>query len=391
MTRVLRESRWVKKPEQDKTSNSGISWRIQQEHHPGNQLHLIAITISFPGLQMKFVVFFFFLCTNLYSQEMAGPQWNRNSMGDNNRGMREASLQGQVLQHDGKPVTGITVRINGLSHIEEAVTDNQGQFQISSLPSGTYDVEATQGTASARQTVILTQGSSNVTLQFDGTAAPEGRPGTSISAQQLKVPDKARKKYEKAMEDMAKHDTEKAFHHLAEALAGFACYADALTMKSVLDFTAGRTEAAAGEAQQAIHCDGSNAKAYFILGAVFNAQGQNENAIQTLSQGIRFQPEAWQPYYELGKSFLALHRGPDAVAQLHRAAELAHNSFPPVYAALAAALLQVKDYVSARTQYLLFLKAAPNSPEADKVKQVVSQIEARLHSNPPPTQNQTQR
>jgi tetratricopeptide (TPR) repeat protein len=305
--------------------------------------------------------------------------------------MRETFLQGEVLQHDGKPAAGITVRINGLSHIEQAVTDNQGQFQFSSLPPGTYDIDAVLGTSSAHQTLVLTQGSSNVTLQFDGGSASETKPGASVSAQQLKVPDKARKKYEKAIEDLAKHDTQKAFNHLAQSLATFACYADALTLKSVLDFTAGHTQAAADEAQQAIHCDGSNAKAYFVLGAAFNAQGQNENAIRTLNQGIRFQPEAWQPYYELGKSFLALHRAPDAVAQLHRAAELAHNSFPPVYAALASALLQIKDYVSSRAQYLLFLKAAPNGPDADKVKKVVSQIEAKLHLNSSAQNPSTQR
>ncbi len=336
-------------------------------------------------MKSVFIFLFLFLCASAYSQDLSGPRWGSNFPGgSNNRGMRDSSLQGVVLRQDGKPAAAITVRINGLARVDQTTTDNQGQFQFSAIPSGTYDVEATQGTSSTRETIIVNQGGANVTLKLDGpsSSAAEEHPGKSISAQQLKVPDKARKKYEKALEEAEKRNTEKALHHIQEALASFACYAEALTLKSVLDFSAGKTQAAADEAQQAIHCDGSNAKAYFVLGAAFNAEGQNENAIRTLNQGIRFEPDAWQPYYELGKSFLALHRAPDAVAQFHRAVELAHNSFPPLYATFATALLQVKDYVNARAQFLLFLKAVPNSPDADKVKQVVSQIEAQLHLNP---------
>ncbi|HEY1936980.1 MAG TPA: carboxypeptidase regulatory-like domain-containing protein [Candidatus Angelobacter sp.] len=295
--------------------------------------------------------------------------------------MHESSLQGQVLTHDGSPAADVAVRVSGTTGTEQTITNSQGQFQFLTLSTGIQEVEAASGISSARQTIMLNQGSSDITLRLEGASASGNNSGNSISVQQLKVPDKAREKYEKAVGEEEKQHTEKALKKIEEALAAFPCYADALTLKSVMDLGAGRAKPAADEAQRAIHCDASAAKAYFVLGAAFNAQGQHENAIRTLNEGIRFQPNAWQPYYELGKSFLALHRAAEAIPQLNRAAALANNSFPLIHTTLASALLQIKDYIGARAQLLLFLKAAPEGPEADRAKTLVSQLEARLHAN----------
>ena len=149
-------------------------------------------------------------------------------------------------------------------------------------------------------------------------------------------------------------------------------------LKSVLDLGEGRAGMAADEAQQAVHCDESNGKAYFVLGAAFNAQQKYQDAVRALNEGIRFQPDAWQPYFELGKSLLAMRRVNEAVSQLKRAETLSNNTFAPIHTVLATALLQLNDYQDARTQLSLFLKAAPNHPDAQKAKTLLAQIDARL-------------
>ena len=331
---------------------------------------------------MKSLFLFLLLCTTyIYSQDLGDRAWDRSSGMAGRVGNHGTLIQGTVLMHDGSPATGITVHITGVGANDGAVTDNRGHFEFSNLPGGAYEVSAESGTLFARQSLMANMEAPEITLRFDDANSPQqGTSGSSISVQQFKVPDKARKEYEKAVEEAGKQNTEKALKKLSAALASFACYADALTLKSVLELSAGQPKIAADEAQHAIHCDGSNGKAYFVLGAAFNALGQHQDAIRTLNEGIRFQPEAWQPYYELGKSFLAMNRGSEAVSQLNRAAQLAKNSFPQIYVALASALMSIRDYANARAQLLLFLKMAPSNPDAGKIKTLVARIEAQMGS-----------
>ncbi len=52
------------------------------------------------------------------------------------------SMEGRVLDRDGRPVTGIRVSLTGpsLQGIRETASDKRGYFRFFSLPSGTYDV-----------------------------------------------------------------------------------------------------------------------------------------------------------------------------------------------------------------------------------------------------------
>lgn len=330
-----------------------------------------------------FFIFLLFICIgDLSAQDFGRESLGRGSTAENNFNHERSSLQGQVLNGDGSPAVGATVRLTGLSGSQVATTDSQGAFHFSDLHGGTYDLEAESGTLSVQRTVIANFEAPQVTLHFDAPrTAEKGTPRNSVSVQQLKVPDKARKEYEKAVEEAAKQNTEKALSRLSRALAHYSCYSDALTLKSVLDLGAGRTRPAADEAQQAVHCDGSNGKAYFVLGAALNAQQQYQDAIRALNEGIRFQPDVWQPYYELGKSLLGLHRTTEAVAQLKKAESMSHSSYPPVHAALGSALLEMGNYQDARAQLLLFLKAGPDRPEAERVKSLLAQIDTRLQSS----------
>jgi tetratricopeptide (TPR) repeat protein len=332
--------------------------------------------LSFPLLFLLSLL----LCTNLHSQD-SGLQWNRMSRSGADFSNNQSSLQGQVLNHDGSPAAGITVRITGVSGMEVATTDNEGNFQFAGLQGGTYDLVAESGSLSAHQTVMLNLPGPQITLRFDSPGTPESNlPRNNVSVQQLKVPDKARKQYEKAVEEAGKQNTEKALSRISQALKAYPCYADALTLKSLLDLGAGQAQVAADEAQQAIHCDGASGKSYVALGAALNVQQHYQDAIRTINEGMRFQPDAWQAYYELGKSLLGLNRTADAVSQLRRAEALSHDSFPPLHVTLGSALLQMKDYQNARAQFLLFLKAAPEHPAAARVKMLVAQIDAKLQS-----------
>ena len=331
-----------------------------------------------------------FFTINLYSQDASVSAAERPSTMQRHTGTGGLSLQGHVVTSDGSPAASATVRIIGTTGSYVMTTNDAGAFQFLDLPQGTYALEVASGPSFAEHTLMLRSDVPDLTIQLAGSPAAQQTASShnaSVSVQQLKVPDKARNAYQDAVQELAKHNSEKASKKLAQALEHFSCYSDALATKSVLDLASGQTNLAADEAQQAIRCDATNPKAYVVMGAALNAQGQHLDAIRTINEGIRFKPDAWQPYYELGKAFIGLHRFTEAISQLKKAQQIAPDAFAYIHVTLGSALLGLQNYAAARNEFLLFLKkASPQDPDALQVKKVVGEIDAKI--GPVPLQSQ---
>eukprot|EP01136_Pigoraptor_vietnamica_P032207 Opistho-1_new@93789 len=73
------------------------------------------------------------------------------------------SISGQVLDDTKMPIPGVSILIDGSTRI--TVTDNNGNYKISGLNSGTYTLTAKYiGFATTKLTANV--GASNVTLNF---------------------------------------------------------------------------------------------------------------------------------------------------------------------------------------------------------------------------------
>ena len=199
------------------------------------------------------------------------------------RNVASSSLFGTVIAHDGTSLSHVTVRITGLSGIQEVITDETGRFQFGDLHPGTYEVTALNGTSQAHQTVIVSDGLAEVTLTVDSRSAATKQPGSSVSAQALGVPEKARRRYDHALEEVKKRNYEKAMHDVTEALHQCSCYSDALALKAVLELEAGQPASTLADSQKAIQCDGSNAQAYFVMASAYNQLRRPEDAIRAIN------------------------------------------------------------------------------------------------------------
>src|SRR5207302_6762275 len=84
----------------------------------------ILLPTHFGRLPMKLFFFVFALIwtTSLYSQNSEFPQWNQNPRSRNSLGNLQSYLQGQVLNIDGSPANGITVRITGANGTQASTT-----------------------------------------------------------------------------------------------------------------------------------------------------------------------------------------------------------------------------------------------------------------------------
>ena len=327
-------------------------------------------------LLMEFLCMSFLVC----AVSMRAQQTSFGLPGDRHRSLTASSLRGEVINSDGSSTSYLTVRITGVSGMQEAITDESGRFQFANLQPGTYDVVTTSGTAESRQTVVVSGGESQVTLRLDRPGVNQGPPGASVSAKQLHVSEKAWQHYSHALEDVKKHDFEKAMKDVTEAIGKDPCFADALTLKGVLELDAGHPDSTLTDSQKAIQCDASNAGAYFVMASAYNRLKRPDDAIRVANQGVRFHPDTWQPYFELGIAFSSQQRYDDAANNLRHAEQLAQGNFAPIHSMLGYVLFHMENYTDAATELRLFLKEEPSGPNAETVRQALAEVESQMNS-----------
>ena len=76
------------------------------------------------------------------------------------------------------------------------------------------------------------------------------------------------------------------------------------------------------------------APSYFALGALLNEQHKPNEAIKTIEQGLKFEPNSWTGHVELCRSYFALNDVPNAKEHALRAHVLRPDS-PVVHISLA--------------------------------------------------------
>src|SRR5579864_4165260 len=260
------------------------------------------------------------------------------------------SISGTVQDTLGNPLQDVRVELTDGSGavVNSAYTSSSGHFEFTRVASGTYIVVATSGLQQASERVDASSFSNMVSIRMQGSGKPaDGVEGNSISIAQYRVPAKAREAYRKAHEAVEKGKMDDAHKHLARALELCPNYADALTLRAVLELNERDSQAAVSDLDKAIQADGNNAMAYMVMGSALNMQGKFDEAIRSLQRGQSLAPNYWQGYFEMGKSYIGKANYPDALRQLERAEGLAPADYPLISLLRAHALLAMKQFPEA--------------------------------------------
>ena len=124
----------------------------------------------------------------------------------------------------------------------------------------------------------------------------------TVSLAQYKGPKKAREEFKKAESALNDRKTEEAEKHLAKALEIHPEYADALTMRGIMNLEQKNYDAAISDLDHAIKADPGYAMAYIAMGATFNMTQRFDEALQSLDRGVALAPQSWQAYFEMAKA-----------------------------------------------------------------------------------------
>ncbi len=299
-------------------------------------------------------------------------------------------VSGTVVTSDGHPATN--ARIDAINTqtgqiAASAYTNSSGAFSLAGIGAGEFEIVATMGLSDARERVSVSHREvvNNIRLQLpDGQEPSVAKAGNqySVSVAQMKVPDKARKAYERARKALDRSEVAEATKADTEALAEYPDYADALTLRGIIELDAHQTDKACADLEKAVSLDPSNGMNSIALGAAYNILQRYDDAQRVLQRGIASAPQAWQGYYEMGKAYVGQGKYEDALAQLGRATDLAPKMFAAIHLVKAHAFLSLKNYDQSMLEMQQYLDQAPKGPDADQVRDTMQRVRAFAAVNP---------
>jgi tetratricopeptide (TPR) repeat protein len=290
-------------------------------------------------------------------------------------------ISGTVRDLDNRPVSGVHVELQDCLTsrlVASAYTFANGSFELREIPRGQYEVVVTSGISEARTRVEL-PGNNDVTLRIASNASVADKSSgskSSVSLSQMKVPGKAQKLFQKAMDAFRLSHLDDAFSFVQKALGLYPDYARALTLRGVMNLQRGDTQSAEPDLQKAVELDYSDDMGFVALASLYNTEGKFDKALQILDRGMTVHPNSWQALSEMARGQIGKHNYEDALKSIAKA----ENYVPPTVNYLhlfrAQALAGLGNIPGAVTELNTYLAKEPTGQNAEVAHKMLGKLGA---------------
>jgi tetratricopeptide (TPR) repeat protein len=287
---------------------------------------------------------------------------------------RPTLIHGLILTAQGQPVDRATVEMRNLRGMKIAAgfTDSAGKFAITTTAKpGEYVLLVAKESQTGDERITLDQLDREVTIAFpvvSGTAAAQSQPMYTVSAQELRVPAKARAHLKLAHQEFSKLNFAGAEREINQALQVDSICASAFSMRALVRLASRDPSGAIEDATRALALDSGEADAYVALATAYNSLREFQSAEMAAQQALSRRPNFWQARLEMAK---ALYGEGRFVLALRELDEL-NNDFPDVHLVRADILQRLDRGQEAAEQFSQFLREAPNDPRSDQIKRIVA-------------------
>jgi Tfp pilus assembly protein PilF len=265
--------------------------------------------------------------------------------------------------------------------IQENYTDMDGRVSFSIPPSDNYQVRVTgPGIETSRASFELFAGESFhresvvVKLTEDGK---KNLPGGMVSAAMLNVPAKARREYDKGMEQMQKGKLDDAKKHLQKATEIYPDYDWAFNNIGVIDM---RTKDVAGAREaftRAVAINNKNFDADRNLARLELGENNYEGAQKLLRDALSSKPGDPTSLGMLAFAEFKTRQFDQALSDAEKVHQDGTDAFPLAHLVAASIRESKGDLVGAQKQYEMYVKEAPDSPQAQVAKEGLERIQAQ--------------
>ena len=286
---------------------------------------------------------------------------------------RPTLIHGLILTAQGQPVDRATVEVRNLRGMKIAAgfTDSAGKFAITTTAkAGEYVLLVAKELQIGDKRITLDQLDREVEIALPGTsgsAAKTSQQTYTVSAQELRVPAKARAHLKLAHQEFIKLNFAGAEREIDQALQVDSICAAAFSMRAFLRLASRDPSRAIEDATHALVLDSDEANAYVALATAYNSLREFESAETAAQQALQRLPDFWQGRLELTK---ALYGEGRLVLALRELDEL-NNDFPDVHLVRANILQRLDRSQEAAEEFSEFLRESPNDPRSEQVKRIV--------------------
>jgi tetratricopeptide (TPR) repeat protein len=290
-----------------------------------------------------------------------------------------AMIAGRVLYGDGRPATAVTVQLQTSEGAPAGLesTNSSGEFSFTGIRPGRYTVMVWQ--AGYRTVIEVVEargrlaGAANTLVL---TLVPEGKPGAparaagaTISVEELKIPEKARREYREGVASLTAGKQAEAASHFERAVKLYPRYAEGYIRLGLVHAEQSQFPRAKREIGKAIQLDPKNPDGYAALGFVHRKAGERAEAAAALRQAIALRESDWFAQMELGALLLEEKKPAEALPHLLRAHQL-HPQLASIHLLLYNALIFLDRGRAALAELDEFLAHFPNDPDAVRLRQV---------------------
>jgi tetratricopeptide (TPR) repeat protein len=279
--------------------------------------------------------------------------------------------------------------ISGTSgaQVEELFTNDRGEATFVNVALGNYHVSVSgqgiQSTQSDSFEVDERKSTQSVLVRVqpaaeNGEASAAKGSGATVSANDLQVPKKASKEFDKATKLIAKQDWQSAINQLNKALAIYPGYAEAYNNLGVVYAHLGDPNKEREALQKAVAADAHFAPALVNL-ARLDMKEKNYAAAEThLNQATAADPTDMPALVLLAQVQLLDHHYEDAIASADKVHGMSHGSFAVVHYLAARAWERLNRLPDAVSEFNLFLSEEPTGDRANAARQEMAAIQKQL-------------
>jgi tetratricopeptide (TPR) repeat protein len=294
----------------------------------------------------------------------------------------QGSIRGRVILPSGS-FTDEAVKIT-LSTLRGALatiyTESQGQFEFQEVPPGTYYLEFEADRRRfhlVNETVQVYRGMPAVlTVTLKPITTGETPKPNTVSVAELteKVPDKARKEFDKASVAGAQGKTDEAIAHLRKAIAIHPTFVRAHNDLGTYLLGQGKLEAAEEAFRQAITLDPDAFNPLLNLGIVLVHKNSFIEAADRLKQALSLEPNSPAAHLYAGLAFSGMNNLDPAETELKTAYSLGGQKYGVALYHLGQLYMTRGDRAAALKLFQEYLSVVPDARNAQQVRKLIAML-----------------
>ncbi|HET9697262.1 MAG TPA: tetratricopeptide repeat protein [Terriglobales bacterium] len=289
-----------------------------------------------------------------------------------------AGLSGTVRDNAGNAVSNAHIEIRDVQSgriVGSTYTSPNGRYEAFNLPRGDYEITASVGIIESRARLELDM-PRELDFHLITNAEAAGAPQTSsVALSQMKVPGKARKLFDKAMAAFRAAHIDDAFNLVQKAITSCPEYAQALTLRGLLNMERGDNKSAQPDLEKAVELDYADDMNFVALATLYNTEGKYDEALRVLDRGMTVHPNSWQALMETARAQNGRKHYEEALKALAKADSYlpAGNTYKYLYS--AQAFVGLHNYPAAITQLQSFLAKESTGPNVQTARKTLDQLQ----------------